>query len=94
MTGVVIDNEKKLVAMKQNLIETDPELTVYGCSAYWLNLLGQDVTPSQIISQVFEINKYFRNHHVPGVLLAEIPESTQLKLLNHSYQLRLDGTAS
>ena len=53
------DNEKKMVAMKQNLVETDPELTVYGCSAHWLNLLGQDVTPAQIINQVVEVNKYF-----------------------------------
>ena len=80
VTGVVTDNEKKMVAMKQNLVETDPELTVYGCSAHWLNLLGQDVTPSQIISKVIEVNKYFRNHHVPGALLVEIPESVKPQL--------------
>ena len=80
VTGVVTDNEKKMVAMKQNLVETDPELTVYGCSAHWLNLLGQDVTPPQIINQVVEVNKYFRNHHVPGALLDEIPESVKPQL--------------
>lgn len=80
VTGVVTDNEKKMVAMKQNLVETDPELTVYGCSAHWLNLLGQDVTPPQVINQVVEVNKYFRNHHVPGALLAEIPESVKPQL--------------
>ena len=80
VTGVVTDNEKKMVAMKQNLVETDPELTVYGCSAHWLNLLGQDVTPAQINNQVVEVNKYFRNHHVPGALLDEIPESVKPQL--------------
>ena len=43
----------------------------YGCSAHWLNLLGQDVTPSKVIEQIIQVNKYFRNHHVPGALLAE-----------------------
>ena len=56
VTGVVSDVAKEMVAMKQNLVETDPELTVYGCSAHWLNLLGQDVTRSQNISQVIEVN--------------------------------------
>lgn len=46
-----------MVAMKQNLLETDPELTVYGCSALWLKLLGQDITPPQIINQMVEVNK-------------------------------------
>ena len=72
VTGVVTDNEKKMVAMKQNLHDSNPELTVYGCSAHWLNLLGQDITPAQVINQLVEINKYFRNHHIPGALLSEI----------------------
>ena len=36
------------------------------------NLLGQDITPAQVINQLVEINKYFRNHHIPGALLSEI----------------------
>ena len=69
-----------MVAMKQNLVETDLELTVNGCSAHWLNLFGQDGTPSQIISHVIEVNKYFRNHHVTVALLAKIPESVKPQL--------------
>lgn len=80
VTGVVTDNEKKMVAMKQNLVESNPDLTVYGCSAHWLNLLGQDTTPAQVINQVVEINKYFRNHHIQGALLSEIPESVKPQL--------------
>ena len=75
--GVVTDNEKKMDVMKTNLKEADPNLSVYGCSAYWLNLIGQDITPSQVISQVVEVNKYFRNHHVPGALLSEISGSVK-----------------
>lgn len=45
-----------------------------------VKLLGQDVTPAQGINQVVEVNKYFRNHHVPGALLAEIPESVKPQL--------------
>ena len=80
VTGVVTDNEKKMVAMKQNLHDSNPELTVYGCSAHWLNLLGQDITPAQVINQVVEINKYFRNHHIPGSLLSEISDSVKPQL--------------
>ena len=75
--GVVTDNEKKMQVMKESLKETNLDLTVYGCSAHWLNLLGQDVTPPQVINQIVEINKYFRNHHVPGALLGEISGSVK-----------------
>ena len=82
VTGVVTDNEKKMEVMKQNLKEADPDLTVYGCSAHWLNLLGQDITPSQVINQVVEVNKYLRNHHVPGALLSEMSGSVKPQLPN------------
>ena len=49
----------------------DESLVVYGCGAFWMNLLGQDITPSQVMSQIVEINKYFRNHHAAGSLLDE-----------------------
>lgn len=80
VTGVVTDNEKKMVAMKQNLVESNPDLTVHGCSAHWLHLLGQNTTPVQVINQVVEINKYFRNHHIQGALLSVIPESVKPQL--------------
>ena len=67
-------------AMRRNLKDDDPSLTVYGCPAHWLNLLRQDITTTQVINQVVEINKYFRNHHIPGALLAEIAGSVKPKL--------------
>ena len=80
VTGVVTYNEKKMEAMRTKLQQADPTLSVYGCSAHWLNLLGQDITPAQIMSQVVEINKYFHNHHVPGALLSEISGSVKPQL--------------
>ena len=78
--GIVTDNEKKMEVMKTSLKEADQNLSVYGCSAHWLNLLGQDITPSQVISQVVEVSKHFRNHHVPGTLLNEISGSVKPQL--------------
>ena len=57
-------------SMRSKLKSTNDSLTVYGCASHFLNLLGKDVTPSQVIIRVTEINKYFRNHHEPGALLA------------------------
>jgi len=80
VTSVVTDNEKKMEVMRNNLREDNPSLTVYGCSAHWLNLLGQDITPSAIMGQVVEVNKYFRSHHTPGALLSAIPGSVKPQL--------------
>ena len=80
ITGEVTDNEKKMRVMKSNLKDSDPESTVYGCSSHWLNLIGQEVTPTQVISQIVEINKYFRNHHIPGALLDEMNGSVKPQL--------------
>ena len=44
-------------------------LVTYGCLAHWLNLLGQDLTPTQVMKHVTDVNKYFRNHHIPAALL-------------------------
>ena len=61
VVAIVTDNERK---------KKDNSLTVYGCASHILNLLAKDITPSQVINQITEINKYFRNHHVPGSLLS------------------------
>ena len=66
--------------MRESMKVSDPGLTVYGCSSHWLNLLGKEITPPQMISQVVEVNKYFRNHHVPGALLSEISGSVKSQL--------------
>jgi hypothetical protein len=69
--GVVTDNEKKMEVMRRELKEANPDLVVYGCSSHLLNLLGDDLTPTEITKQVVEVKKYFRNHHRASALLGE-----------------------
>jgi len=87
--SIVTDNEKKMGKMKRMLQEDDDQLIVYGCSSHWLNLLGQQVTPSQIMKHIVEVQKYFRNHHhlVHGSKKFQIQSS-------HSFQVTQDGTVN
>ena len=66
---VVTDNASNMAKMREALQQEDKNLIAYGCLAHWLNLLGNDITPQATIKHVVEINKYFRNHHVPSALL-------------------------
>ena len=52
ITAVVTDNAANMNKMRQGLKEDDPNLTVYGCSAHLLNLLGSDVTPKDVMQHV------------------------------------------
>lgn len=81
---VVTDNAKNMEQMRKAIEETD--IVTFGCLAHWLNLLGVDITAQQVIKHVVEINKYFRNHHMPGVWL-----SSRLGLSNHNFQGILAG---
>lgn len=78
--AVTTDNEKKMQKMKELLCSEFDNLIVYGCASHWMNLLGQDVTPSQVVNQIVEINKYFRNHHAAGALLGEQKGSVKPQL--------------
>ena len=80
VTAVVTDNEKKMLKMREMLHAEDESLIVYGCSSHWLNLVGQDITPNQVVNQIVEINKYFRNHHAAGSLLDEKQGSVKPQL--------------
>lgn len=71
VTAVTTDNEKKMQKMKELLHSEHEHLIVYGCASHWMNLLGQDVAPSQVVNQIVEINKFFCNHHAAGSLLDE-----------------------
>ena len=66
--------------MRAALQEDDPDLTVYGCSAHWLNLLGLDLTSQSVMKHVVEVQKYFRNHHKPCAWLSECAESKKPQL--------------
>lgn len=75
--SIVTDNEKKMQKMKTLLQQDDDQLIVYGCSSHWLNLLGQELTPSTIMKHVVEVQKYFRNHHQPSGWLKEVSEAVK-----------------
>ena len=66
VTAVVTDNAKNMEKMRDGLKKDDSSLLVYGCSAHWMNLLMQDITPTSVTKHVVEIQKYFRNHHKPN----------------------------
>lgn len=77
--SVVSDNAKNMEKMRQALEDKDKVIT-YGCSAHWLNLLGEDITPSTIIKHVIEVQKYFRNHHAPAAWLKECNDHAKPQL--------------
>lgn len=82
--SIVTDNAKNMEKMRQDLeLKYESEnscLISYGCSAHWLNLLGQDITPDTIIKHVVEVHKYFRNHHAPSAWLKECKECVSPQL--------------
>ena len=80
VTTIVTDNAANMAKMRQGLKEDNPNITVYGCSAHMLNLLGDDVTPAPVIKHVKEVNKYFRNHHKPSAWLKDCPGSVKPQL--------------
>ncbi len=71
LKSVVTDNESNMEqnAWEKNVEEEESEVITYGCLAYLLNLLGQDLTPAQIIKHVIGVQKYFHSHHMPGAHL-------------------------
>ena len=77
--SVVTDNAKNMEKMRRALKE-EPDIIGYGCLAHWLNLLGKDLTLDQVMKHVVAVNKYFRNHHIPGALLKNCEGSVKPQL--------------
>lgn len=73
VSKLVTDNAKNMEKMREDLKEQDPDLIAYGCGSHVANLLGQDITPPNIMKHVVEVQKYFRNHHLPAAWLKETP---------------------
>lgn len=82
--SIVSDNAKNMEKMRSDLelqiSDGNPWFISYGCGAHWMNLLGDDITPSSLIKHVVDINKYFRNHHAPGSWLRQCSDSVTPKL--------------
>ena len=47
--AIVTDNAKVMEKAKEFLYNEDNSLLIYGCNVHYLNLLGQDITPVEII---------------------------------------------
>ncbi|KAB7498582.1 hypothetical protein Anas_06360 [Armadillidium nasatum] len=79
------DNEAKMKLLKEKMKEDDELKTIisYGCSAHYINLLEQEVTPNSVLKYVIQIQKFFRNHHQPHGwlkekgLMPQIPNDTR-----------------
>ena len=69
--SVCTDNAKNMEKMRAALEQEDSGLITYGCASHWLNLLGHDLTKSNVMKQIVEVQKYFRNHHKPNAWLEE-----------------------
>ena len=46
-------------------------MIVYGCAAHFVHLIEKEVSPRTVISKIVEVQKYFRNHHLPQGWLRE-----------------------
>ena len=73
VVGFVTDNTGNVTKLRRNL-QNSPvcsDISMYGCGAHILNLLGKDLQNKSVIDNVVTINKYFRNHHLPKAWLNE-----------------------
>ena len=82
VVGFISDNEAKMVAMRRMLEERRPGFVTLGCAAHYINLALQEISPKPLIAQIVEVQKYFRNHHLPAAWLAEKPTSAKPQLPN------------
>lgn len=73
----VSDNEQKMLTMRQNLETEDIIPVTYGCASHYLNILGKNITTDSVMASVVKIQKFFRNHHIPGSLLKEYADSVK-----------------
>lgn len=82
--AVCTDNENKMEKMRKILESENADLLTYGCSAHYVNLIENEVTPQTVLKHIVEVQKFFRNHHQPHGWLKEtdgavpqLPNSTR-----------------
>ncbi|CAL1672875.1 unnamed protein product [Lasius platythorax] len=82
----VSDNEKKMVLMRTKLSElyNDEKFILYGCASHYLNLVGEEIVKIKnikgLVTNILEIQKYFRNHHCAGAWLRNCKRSCKPQL--------------
>ncbi|KAG8172922.1 hypothetical protein JTE90_029612 [Oedothorax gibbosus] len=69
--AVCCDNENKMKKFRDIIVEKYPSILAFGCSAHYMNLLAQEITPKSVMKHVIEIQKFFRNHNRPHGWLIE-----------------------
>jgi len=82
----VSDNEKKMVLMRKKLSElyNDDKFISYSCASHYLNLVGEEIFKVKnirdLITNIIEIQKYFRNRHCAGAWLKNCEGSCKPQL--------------
>ena len=89
--SVVTDNAENMQKRRSLIADNEPEMLTYGCLAHWLNLLGQNIIPSGLMTHIKNVNKYYCNHQIAGTLLFEQQGSVKS---NSSCQGKHGGRAS
>ena len=65
VSSLVTDNAACMKKMRNQLGANSSVLT-YACSSHVADRLAKDVDTCSVKSEIVEIAKYFRNHHLPG----------------------------
>ena len=65
----VTDNAKNMDKMHRELEEDDEKLIPYGCLSLMSSPAGTRPDTTPIMKYIIEMNKIFRNHHVPSAWL-------------------------
>jgi hypothetical protein len=94
-----------MVKMKVLVKEIYPKILTYGCSAHCFCFLVKEISVTNIVSHLTEINKFFRNYQTPHAMLMnkgeKIPQlsndtrwNSQMALVatfihNHNYYIEV-----
>jgi hypothetical protein len=62
IVGVVTDNCNTMLSLQHKINETYEDVEAYGCNAHPMNNLGKHFTPSEIKSDINEVQVYMKNH--------------------------------
>jgi len=72
VVGAGTDNCETMNSMRRQFAQKYPEINVFGCESHIFNLLGQDLTPPDLIKNVVSVQKFFRSHHFESAALKNL----------------------
>lgn len=72
VVACITDNCSTMNSMRRQLKIQRPEIIEYGCSSHLLNLIGKKFTPEVLKDKIVKVQKFFRNHDVPGAALSKL----------------------